>query len=59
MEENDIAANPRPVHHRIPNFVNAELTAKQAKKSVKSKRSPLVELHFYAGSRKLSWPILT
>ncbi|CAK9111667.1 unnamed protein product [Durusdinium trenchii] len=29
MEENDIAANPRPVHHRIPNFVNAELTAKQ------------------------------
>lgn len=30
MEENDIAANPRPVHHRIPNFVQAELTAKQA-----------------------------
>ncbi|CAJ1454760.1 unnamed protein product [Effrenium voratum] len=29
MEENDIAANPRPVHHRIPNFVQAELTAKQ------------------------------
>mmetsp|Transcript_87135 Transcript_87135/g.182354 ORF Transcript_87135/g.182354 Transcript_87135/m.182354 type:complete len:404 (-) Transcript_87135:21-1232(-) len=29
MEEHDIAANPRPVHHRIPNFVNAELTAKQ------------------------------
>lgn len=29
MEENDIAANPRPVHHRIPNFVQSELTAKQ------------------------------
>merc|ERR1719229_288626 len=29
MEEHDIAANPRPVHHRIPNFVGAELTAKQ------------------------------
>eukprot|EP00434_Breviolum_minutum_P034013 symbB.v1.2.030101.t1/scaffold3351.1/size58635/3 len=32
MEENDIAANPRPVHHRIPNFVQAELTAKQVVK---------------------------
>jgi len=29
MEANDIAANPRPVHNRIPNFVNAELTAAQ------------------------------
>jgi len=29
MEANNVAANPRPVHHRIPNFVNAELTAKQ------------------------------
>jgi len=29
MEENNIAANPRPVHHRIPNFVGAELTARQ------------------------------
>lgn len=29
MEANNIAANPRPVHHRIPNFVKAELTAKQ------------------------------
>jgi len=29
LEENDLAANPRPVHHRIPNFVGAELTARQ------------------------------
>lgn len=29
MEANDIAAQPRPVHNRIPNFVGAELTAKQ------------------------------
>jgi len=29
MEAENIAANPRPVHHRIPNFVNAELTALQ------------------------------
>merc|ERR1719331_184830 len=31
MENNGIAANPRPVHNRIPNFVNAELTAEQVK----------------------------
>ena len=30
MEANDIAAQPRPVHNRIPNFVGAELTAKHA-----------------------------
>lgn len=29
MEEKDIAAQPRPVHNRIPNFVGAELTAAQ------------------------------
>ena len=27
MEENDIARQPRPVHHRIPNFDGAELAA--------------------------------
>ncbi|GAX73690.1 hypothetical protein CEUSTIGMA_g1141.t1 [Chlamydomonas eustigma] len=27
MEANDIARFPRPVHHRIPNFVNADLAA--------------------------------
>ena len=27
MEEKDIAQYPRPVHHRIPNFVGAELAA--------------------------------
>ena len=27
MEEKDLARFPRPVHHRIPNFVNAELAA--------------------------------
>ncbi|MEW5309304.1 MAG: hypothetical protein WDW38_001199 [Sanguina aurantia] len=27
MEANDIARFPRPVHHRIPNFVDAELAA--------------------------------
>ncbi|MGK3740969.1 MAG: 5-formyltetrahydrofolate cyclo-ligase [Bacillariaceae sp.] len=29
MEENDIARFPRPVHHRIPNFVGADLAAKR------------------------------
>mmetsp|Transcript_11970 Transcript_11970/g.34299 ORF Transcript_11970/g.34299 Transcript_11970/m.34299 type:complete len:445 (-) Transcript_11970:1373-2707(-) len=29
MEENDIARFPRPVHHRIPNFVNADLAARR------------------------------
>jgi len=29
MEENDIARFPRPVHHRIPNFVNADLAAQR------------------------------
>lgn len=28
MEENDIARFPRPVHHRIPNFVGADKAAK-------------------------------
>ena len=27
MEENDIARQPRPVHHRIPNFAGAEKAA--------------------------------
>ncbi|KAG7370841.1 5-formyltetrahydrofolate cyclo-ligase [Nitzschia inconspicua] len=27
MEDNDIARFPRPVHHRIPNFVGAEMAA--------------------------------
>jgi len=27
METNNIARNPRPVHHRIPNFEGAELAA--------------------------------
>ena len=27
MEANDIARNPRPVHHRIPNFEGADLAA--------------------------------
>lgn len=29
MESSGVAANPRPVHHRIPNFVGAERTAAQ------------------------------
>ncbi|KAG2443221.1 hypothetical protein HYH02_009295 [Chlamydomonas schloesseri] len=29
MEENDIARFPRPVHHRIPNFVNADVAAER------------------------------
>eukprot|EP00536_Pseudo-nitzschia_multiseries_P007263 jgi/Psemu1/304739/fgenesh1_kg.167_\ len=29
MEENDIARFPRPVHHRIPNFVDADLAARR------------------------------
>lgn len=29
MEANDIACFPRPVHHRIPNFANAELAAQR------------------------------
>ena len=28
MEENDIARQPRPVHHRIPNFDGAEVAAR-------------------------------
>ncbi|KAG2497259.1 hypothetical protein HYH03_004843 [Edaphochlamys debaryana] len=29
MEANDIARFPRPVHHRIPNFVNADVAAQR------------------------------
>jgi 5-formyltetrahydrofolate cyclo-ligase len=29
MEENDIARFPRPVHHRIPNFVGADKAAER------------------------------
>eukprot|EP00955_Chlamydomonas_euryale_P054954 355993-Chlamydomonas_euryale.AAC.3 len=29
MEEHNVAEFPRPVHHRIPNFKNAELAAQR------------------------------
>jgi hypothetical protein len=31
MEARNIAQNPRPVHHRIPNFVGASAAAKMVK----------------------------
>eukprot|EP00439_Symbiodinium_sp_Y106_P027830 s3805_g3.t1 len=45
MEENDIAAAPRPVHHRIPNFVNAELTAKQVQQLPEFQRAKWVKVN--------------
>mmetsp|Transcript_68690 Transcript_68690/g.212448 ORF Transcript_68690/g.212448 Transcript_68690/m.212448 type:complete len:379 (-) Transcript_68690:193-1329(-) len=45
MEENDIAAFPRPVHHRIPNFVNAELTAKQVEQLPEFRRAKWVKVN--------------
>ncbi|CAE8625178.1 unnamed protein product [Polarella glacialis] len=45
LEENNIAANPRPVHHRIPNFVGAELTAKQVEKLPEFHRSRWVKVN--------------
>lgn len=45
MEEHNIAANPRPVHHRIPNFVNAEQTAKQVEKLPEFHRARWVKVN--------------
>lgn len=45
LEKNDIAANPRPVHHRIPNFVGAELTAIQVEKLPEFHRARWVKIN--------------
>merc|ERR1719343_1864098 len=45
MEENNIAADPRPVHHRIPNFVGAELTAKQVESLPEFQRAKWVKVN--------------
>jgi len=45
MEANDIAAAPRPVHHRIPNFVGAELTASQVEQLPEFRRAKCVKVN--------------
>eukprot|EP00929_Paragymnodinium_shiwhaense_P015169 TRINITY_DN12320_c0_g1_i1.p1 TRINITY_DN12320_c0_g1~~TRINITY_DN12320_c0_g1_i1.p1 ORF type:complete len:395 (+),score=110.63 TRINITY_DN12320_c0_g1_i1:92-1276(+) len=45
LEENDIAANPRPVHHRIPNFKGSELTARQVEKLPEFHRARWVKIN--------------
>lgn len=45
MEEHDIAAPPRPVHHRIPNFVGAELTARQVEQLPEFQRARVVKVN--------------
>merc|ERR1719350_934034 len=45
MEENGVAANPRPVHHRIPNFVGSELTARQVEQLPEFKRAKWVKVN--------------
>eukprot|EP00931_Biecheleriopsis_adriatica_P023516 TRINITY_DN14838_c0_g1_i1.p1 TRINITY_DN14838_c0_g1~~TRINITY_DN14838_c0_g1_i1.p1 ORF type:complete len:370 (-),score=64.31 TRINITY_DN14838_c0_g1_i1:35-1144(-) len=45
LEEHNIAANPRPVHHRIPNFVGAEQTAKQVEKLPEFHRARWVKVN--------------
>jgi len=45
MEQNDIAAVPRPVHHRIPNFVNSEMTALQVKKLPEFQQAKWVKIN--------------
>lgn len=45
LEANNIAANPRPVHHRIPNFEGAELTARQVEKLPEFHRAKWVKVN--------------
>jgi len=45
LEEHGIAANPRPVHHRIPNFVNAELTARQVEQLPEFRQAKWVKVN--------------
>lgn len=45
LEEHDLAANPRPVHHRIPNFVGSELTARQVEKLPEFHRASWIKIN--------------
>ena len=45
MEAEDYARQPRPVHHRIPNFVNAEAAALQLAGTEVFRRAPLVKVN--------------
>ena len=45
MEAHDIAAQPRPVHNRIPNFVGAELAAMQVKGLLEFNRAKWVKIN--------------
>lgn len=45
MEANNISAFPRPVHHRIPNFVDAELTAAQVERLPEWQRARWVKVN--------------
>eukprot|EP00746_Dinoflagellata_sp_MGD_P009664 gnl/MRDRNA2_/MRDRNA2_119711_c0_seq1.p1 gnl/MRDRNA2_/MRDRNA2_119711_c0~~gnl/MRDRNA2_/MRDRNA2_119711_c0_seq1.p1 ORF type:complete len:363 (-),score=75.56 gnl/MRDRNA2_/MRDRNA2_119711_c0_seq1:7-1095(-) len=45
MEAENIAAPPRPVHHRIPNFVGADLTARQVEKLPEFQRAKVVKVN--------------
>ncbi|WIA34178.1 hypothetical protein OEZ86_012536 [Tetradesmus obliquus] len=45
MEENDIARFPRPVHHRIPNFVDAEKAAARLAQLPEFKAAAVVKVN--------------
>jgi 5-formyltetrahydrofolate cyclo-ligase len=45
MEENDIARFPRPVHHRIPNFVGADRAAKNLSELPEFRSSKMVKVN--------------
>lgn len=45
LEEHDLAAEPRPVHHRIPNFKGSALTARQVEQLPEFRRARWVKVN--------------
>jgi len=45
MEENDIARFPRPVHHRIPNFVDADRAARRLSELPEFKSAAIIKVN--------------
>lgn len=45
LEDNNLAAQPRPVHHRIPNFIGSALTARQVEQLPEFRRARWVKVN--------------
>ena len=59
MEANDIARNPRPVHHRIPNFEGAELAAANLCALPEFKAASVVKVNPDTPQKEVRFGVLT